>query len=157
MYEHILILTDTSIHSRTTVVRGVELAQAFGSRLHLAFVLNDARRYLETYQDDELDTIEDRESLAAHLGWEILEEALAAASLARVQANARLVYGDPLKDIGASGQPYDLILIAKPKHPELALHLLEKFQVPVILVCAEQSTPAVHRQNEPISSTRLIS
>ncbi|WP_337871341.1 universal stress protein [Meiothermus sp.] len=157
MYEHILILIDTSIHSRTAVVRGVELAQAFGSRLHLAFVLNDARRYLETYQGDELDTIEDRESLAAHLGWEILEEALAAASLARVQANARLVYGDPLKDIGASGQPYDLILIAKPKHPELALHLLEKFQVPVILVCAERSTSAVHRQNEPISSTRLIS
>lgn len=96
MYEHILILTDTSIHSRTAVVRGVELAQAFGSRLHLAFVLNDARRYLETYQDDELDTIEDRESLAADLGWEILEEALAVASRARVQASAQLVYGDLL-------------------------------------------------------------
>ncbi len=157
MYEHILILTDTSIHSRTAVVRGVELAQAFGSRLHLAFVLNDARRYLETYQDDELDTIEDRESLAAHLGWEILEEALAVASLARVQASAQLVYGDLLKDIGASGQVYDLILMAKPKHPELAYHLLEKFQVSVVLVCAERSAPGVHRQNEPMSSTRLIS
>lgn len=45
------------------------MAQALGSRLHLAFVMNDARRYLETHQGDELGTIEDRESLAAHLGW----------------------------------------------------------------------------------------
>lgn len=157
MYEHILILTDTSIHSRTAVVRGVELAQALGSRLHLAFVLNDARRYLETYQDDELDTVEDRESLAAHLGWEVLEEALAVASLARVQASARLVYGDPLKDIGVSGQPYDLILMAKPKHPELAHHLLEKFQVPVVLVCAERPGLEMNRSNQPLPSTRLIS
>ncbi len=157
MYEHILILTDTSIHSQTAVVRGVEMAQALGSRLHLAFVLNDARRYLETLQDGELYTIEDRESLAAHLGWEILEEALAVASLAHVQASACLVYGDPLKEIGVSGESYDLIFVAKPKHPELAHHLLEKFQVPVVWVCAERPTLEVIRSNQPLPSTRLVS
>lgn len=157
MYEHILILTDTSIHSQTAVVRGVEIAQALGSRVYLVFALNDARHYLETHQDGELSTTEDRESPAAHLGWEILEEALVVASLAHVQASAHLVYGDPLKEIGASGQLYDLIFVAKSKHPELAHHLLEKFQVPVVLVCAERRWLEVSQPNQPLPSTRLVS
>ncbi|WP_366914718.1 universal stress protein [uncultured Meiothermus sp.] len=55
MYKHILIPADTSTHCRAAVVRGLELAHALGDRLHLVFVLNNARCYLETYKDDELD------------------------------------------------------------------------------------------------------
>lgn len=85
------------------------------------------------------------------------EEALEVASLAHVQASARLVYGDPLKEIGAMGQPYDLIFVTKPKHPELAHHLLEKFQVPVVLVCAEQPALELNRPGQPLPATRLVS
>ncbi|WP_299425867.1 hypothetical protein [uncultured Meiothermus sp.] len=70
------------------------------------------------------------------------------ALLARAQVSARLVYGDLLKDIGASRLLYYLIFMAKPKHPEL---------VPVFLVCAEQPVLEMNQSNQLLPLTLRIS